>query len=365
MDMNSKWQDVIDGNAAADGQFVYAVRSTGIYCRPSCKSRRPKRENVEFFDLAEAAENSGYRACKRCKPDQLEPSNDVVRRVQSVCRFIQDRLDDGLEGPPTLREISAEVGGSPHHLQRSFKSLMGVSPAEYADALRLVRLRQGLKQGEGVTPALYDAGYGGTSRLYEKSDRQLGMTPATYAHGGKGARVAYTIVQSPLQKLFVAATDKGVCFLSLGEDENYLINQCQSEFPNAELVRDDEVLRDWTSVVIEYLDGKIPHPDLPLDVRATAFQRRVWQELMRIPSGLTMSYTEVADQLLGNPNARRAVARACATNPVALIIPCHRVNRTDGSLGGYRWGLDRKQQLIAHEQAMSTSAPAKQPVVSN
>jgi len=358
MDNQSRWQDVIDGNAAADGQFVYAVRSTGIYCRPSCKSRRPKPENVEYFELAEAAESHGYRACKRCKPNDVAPPNAAVKRVQEACRYIQHCLADGLDGPPTLKQIASEVGGGSYHLQRTFKSLIGVSPAEYGDALRLVRLKQGLKGGEGVTAALYDAGYGGVSRLYEKSDGQLGMTPATYAHGGAGAQLAYTIVDSPLNRLFVAATDKGVCFLSLGEDDDALLAECQDEFPGAELIRDDAVLRNWAAVVIAYLEGKIPHPDLPLDVRATAFQRRVWQELMRIPSGLTRTYTEIADELLGNPKARRAVARACATNPVSLIIPCHRVKRSDGGLGGYRWGLSRKERLIAHERAMAALSEA-------
>ena len=214
------------------------------------------------------------------------------------------------------------------------------------------RVGDGLKQGEGVAPALYDAGYGGVSRVYERADGQLGMTPGTFAKGAKGVRINYTILDSPLDRLFVAATEKGVCFLSLGEDDEDLLGACRAEFPDAELVRDDAVLRHWGGVVIDYLEGRIPHPSLPLDVRATAFQRRVWQELMGIPSGITRTYTEIADELLGNPNARRAVARACATNPVSLIIPCHRVKRSDGGLGGYRWGLDRKQSLIEHEKTM-------------
>ncbi len=353
MNSEARWQHVLDNDAAADGQFVYAVRSTGIYCRPSCRSRRPKRENVAFYDLSDAAEADGFRPCKRCKPEQAVLEDRSLRRVHDICKYIQKRLDQGLDGPPSLKAIAAEVGGSPHHNQRRFKQFMGISPAEYADAIRLSRLREGLRGGGDVAGAMYDAGYGGVSRLYEKSNAQLGMTPATYAKGGKGAEMAYTIVDSPLNRLFVAATEKGVCFLSLGDDDDYLLEECRLEFPEAKLTRDDAVLRNWVAVVIGYLEGKIPHPSLPLDVQATAFQRRVWQELIRIPSGITRTYTEVADELLGNPQARRAVARACATNPVSLIIPCHRVKRGDGGLGGYRWGLDRKKALIAHEREMA------------
>lgn len=273
---------------------------------------------------------------------------DHVATVRKICAFIEARLDDGLEGPPSLREIADHVGGSPHHLQRTFRKLMGVSPAEYADAERLKRLKSLLKDGDSVTGAMYEAGYGASSRLYERAPGQLGMTPATYAKGGKGAHIGYTIVDSPLGKLLVAATERGICFISLGDTAAELRAALDREFPEAEIEADEAVLPEWVDAVIGYLGGELPHLELPLDVRATAFQRRVWAELIRIPRGVTRSYSEIAEAL-GEPQARRAVARACATNPVPVIIPCHRVVRADGGLGGYRWGLGRKQALLETE----------------
>ena len=345
----SRWQAVQGRDGAADGSFVYAVTSTGIYCRPTCASRRPLRRNVRFFDLPEAAEQEGFRACKRCRPTDGISADVNVQRVRAMCRFIEQELEDGADGSPSLAAVAAEVGGSPHHLQRTFKRLMGVTPAQYGDARRLARLKTGLKQGESVTAAMYDAGYGAASRLYERSNGQLGMTPASYAKGGKGARIGYSITDSPLGRLMVAATAQGVCFLSLGDD-GHLIAELGREYPLAEIVADEIVLGEWVRTVVAYLEGAIPHPNLPLDVQGTAFQRRVWQELMRIPAGMTRTYSEMAERISGNPKARRAVARGCATNPVSLIIPCHRVIRGDGGLGGYRWGLDRKRALLAAEK---------------
>ncbi|MBC8239196.1 MAG: methylated-DNA--[protein]-cysteine S-methyltransferase [Alphaproteobacteria bacterium] len=318
-------------------------------CRPTCASRRPLRRNVRFFDLPEAAEQEGFRACKRCRPTESISPDVKVQRVRDMCRFIEQEQEQGADGSPTLATIAAKVGGSPHHLQRTFKRLMGVTPAQYGDARRLARLKDGLKQGESVTAAMYDAGYGAASRLYERSNSQLGMTPASYAKGGKGARIGYAITDSPLGRLMVAATEHGVCFLSLGED-SHLIAELEREYPLAEIIADEIVLGEWVRTVVAYLDGAIPHPNLPLDVQGTAFQRRVWQELMQIPAGMTRTYTELAESISGNPLARRAVARGCATNPVSLIIPCHRVIRGDGGLGGYRWGLDRKRALLAAER---------------
>jgi AraC family transcriptional regulator of adaptative response/methylated-DNA-[protein]-cysteine methyltransferase len=277
-----------------------------------------------------------------------EPGSHVAK-VRRICAFIEARIDEGLEGPPTLREIADHVGGSPHHLQRLFKRLMGVSPAEYADAERLKRLKSLLKDGDSVTGAMYEAGYGAASRLYERAPGQLGMTPATYARGGKGARIGYTIVDSPLGRLMVAATARGICFISLGDADAPLKQALTREFPEAGIEADEGILPEWVDAVVGYISGELPHLDLPLDIRATAFQRRVWAELMRIPRGVTRTYSEVAEAL-GEPQARRAVARACATNPVPLLIPCHRVVRSDGALGGYRWGLQRKQALIETEQ---------------
>ncbi len=345
----SRWQAVQGRDGTADGRFVYAVTSTGIYCRPTCASRRPLRRNVRFFDLPEAAEQEGFRPCKRCKPTESVSSDAAVQKVREICGFIEQELELGADGSPSLAAIAERVGGSPHHLQRTFKRLLGVTPAQYGDARRLSRLKAGLKQGESVTNAMYDAGYGAASRLYERSNSQLGMTPASYAKGGKGARMGYTITPSPLGRLMVAATERGVCFLSLGEDA-HLIAELHREYPLAEIVADEIVLGDWVRTVVAYLEGAIPHPNLPLDVQGTAFQRRVWQELMQIPAGVTRTYSELAEQISGKATARRAVARGCATNPVSLIIPCHRVVRGDGGLGGYRWGLKRKAALIAAER---------------
>jgi AraC family transcriptional regulator of adaptative response/methylated-DNA-[protein]-cysteine methyltransferase len=358
MNTDRMWDAVVARDASADGRFVYAVTSTGIYCRPSCSSRRPRRENVQFFDLPQAARQAGFRACKRCHPDTQVFADPQVERVRLACRFIEQWLDDGEEGIPTLERMASEVGGSLHHLQRTFKRLLGVSPAEYADARRLVRLREGLKAGNGVTGAIYDAGYGAASRVYEKAAGKLGMTPATYARGGKGAEVAYTIVDTPLDRLLVAATRSGVCFLSLGDDDAQLVDALRRELPFAEIRRDDEVLSDWVAIVVDYLEGRSPHPELPLDVQGTAFQRRVWQELMKIPAGVTASYSELAERVTGDAGARRAIARSCATNPVPLVIPCHRVLRSDGNLGGYRWGLDRKRALLAGEHAQTSHGEA-------
>lgn len=357
MNEDAKWQAVMARDASCDGAFVYAVATTGIFCRPSCASRRPKHENVRFFNLPDAASAAGFRACLRCRPERAKTTDPVVERVQRMCRCIEQGLAESDDGAPTLAQLAAQIGGSPHHLQRTFRRLMGITPAQYADARRLQRVKARLKAGDDVTGALYEAGYGAVSRLYERAPHQLGMTPATYARGGKGARIAFATAQSPLGRLLVAATERGVCFLSLGDDDKTLTAALRSEFPAAEIVEDAATLADWLNAVISYLDGKTPHPQLPLDVRATAFQRRVWEELIKIPPGFTRSYTEIAETL-GNPGARRAVARACATNPVSLIIPCHRVIRGDGALGGYRWGLERKQALIATERRHNAKALA-------
>lgn len=344
------WQSVLDRDAGADGRFVYAVTSTGIYCRPSCASRRPKRTNVRFYGLPEAAEQAGFRACKRCRPRDEAAGDPQLARVREACQVIARQLEDGFDGPPSLDDLAAAVGGSPHHLQRTFTRLIGISPAAYADALRMARLRGALKEGNGVSGAIYEAGYGAASRVYERAAEHLGMTPASYARGGRGAEIAYTIAVSPLGPLLVAATNSGVCFLSLGDDAAALEAALEAELPEAELRRDDVVLADWVAAVVGYLEGRLPHPRLPLDVQGTAFQRRVWQELMEIPTGLTVSYSELARRVTGKGSGRRAVARGCATNPVAVLIPCHRVQREDGSLGGYRWGLQRKRRLLEAER---------------
>jgi AraC family transcriptional regulator, regulatory protein of adaptative response / methylated-DNA-[protein]-cysteine methyltransferase len=355
------WHAVQSRDRGADGAFVYAVRSTGIYCRPSCPSRKPNRSQVVFFPLPEAAEQRGFRECKRCRPRTIRLRDPRTEAVARVCHEIESKIRDGadLNGddtPLTLAALSAPRGMSPHQLERAFRSLMGITPRQYADALRMRRLKSQLRKGDDVTTALYDAGFGSSSRLYERAPSQLGMTPATYRRGGAGMNIRYTIVDSPLGRLLVGATDRGISALYLGESDARLESALTKEYPHARVQRDRNGLEGWVGKILAHLRGREPHLDLPTDVQATAFQRRVWEELRRIPYGTTKTYTEVA-RAIGRPNAIRAVARACATNPVSVIVPCHRVVREDGKLAGYRWGLDRKRALLEHEhQAADASA---------
>ena len=344
-----RWRAVLDRDARCDGAFVYAVRSTGVFCRPSCPSRRAGRAQVSFFAVPEAAVQAGYRPCKRCRPERAEAADPRVATIRTVCRTIETHD----EGVPTLEQLGSAVGISPHHLQRLFKAMMGVSPRQYAEAVRLGRLKQSLKEGEPVTMALYGAGYGSSSRLYEKAPAHLGMTPASYAKGGRGARIAYTVVAhsrvGSLGRLLVAATERGVCMVSLGDTEAFLEAELENEFPEAEIGRDDGALAEWVGAVLDLAGAGTPHADLPLDIRATAFQWRVWRELKAIPAGETRTYGEIA-AALGQPGAARAVGRACATNPVSLVVPCHRAVGGDGKMHGYRWGVERKETLLERER---------------
>ncbi|MGH9747390.1 MAG: bifunctional DNA-binding transcriptional regulator/O6-methylguanine-DNA methyltransferase Ada [Candidatus Acidiferrales bacterium] len=346
----ARWRAVQSRDRAADGIFVYGVRSTGIYCRPSCPSRKPRPEQVVFFPLPEAAEQEGFRACRRCKPRTANLRDPRTQAVAKVCREIEFRMRDGNDAPVTLSALSAPVGMSPHQLERAFRSVMGITPRQYADAQRMRRLKSHLRKGDDVTTALYDAGFGSSSRLYERAPSQLGMTPATYRQGGAGMRVNYTIVDSPLGRLLVGATDRGISALYLGETDVRLEAALEKEYPRAEIRRDRNGLEGWVSKILAHLRGREPNLDLPTDVQATAFQRRVWEELRHIPYGATRTYSQVA-KAIGRPSAIRAVARACATNPVSVVVPCHRVVREDGNLAGYRWGVDRKRALLEHESA--------------
>jgi AraC family transcriptional regulator, regulatory protein of adaptative response / methylated-DNA-[protein]-cysteine methyltransferase len=351
MNADEKWQRVLARDARSDGSFVYAVRSTGIYCRPSCPSRRPKREQVAFFPQPAAAERAGYRPCRRCHPGQATRTNPDVEKARRACRHI----DDYPEGTPTLAALGAHINASPYHLQRTFKRATGISPRQYAEARRLERLRKEMKKKRNVTEALYEAGYGSSSRLYERASGQLGMTPASYRRGGAGATIGFTILPCRLGRLLVAATQKGICRISFGDDVRSMESSLRGEFQAAEVRRDDPGLKPWLEAVLRLLDGWQPHPDLPLDVRATAFQWRVWEVLRSIPRGHTRSYSEVA-RIMGKPKAARGVARACATNPLAVVVPCHRVVQKNGSLGGYRWGVERKRTLLeAEEKEISAS----------
>jgi AraC family transcriptional regulator, regulatory protein of adaptative response / methylated-DNA-[protein]-cysteine methyltransferase len=343
MEEDKYWEAVCRRNQEYDGVFVYAVRSTGIYCRPSCPARRPRREHVRYFGAPDEAEGAGYRACRRCQPEKPTPDEPNLALVQRMCRY----LSEPREQLPTLAELAQEFHLSPYHLQRTFKRIVGVTPRQYAEAQRLERFKTSLKQGESVTDALYEAGYASNSSAYTQAARQFGMTPATYRDGGGGA-ISYTVAESPLGWLLVAGTIRGLCAVRLGDSPETLEVELASEFPDAALARDDAGLGAPVTALMSYLHGAQPHLDLPLDIRATAFQQQVWRTLQAIPPGSTRSYGEVA-AAIGRPTAARAVARACATNPVALVIPCHRVIREDGGLGGYRWGLERKQRLLAQE----------------
>ena len=340
-----KWEAVAAKDSRFDGQFVFAVSSTKIYCRPSCPSRRPRREHVTFFDIPDAAEQAGFRACLRCEPRRERVVDSRVELVQRVCRL----LDANQSATVKLAELAADAGVSTFHLQRTFKRIMGISPRQYQTARRFGNFKTLVREGEPVTQALYDSGFNSSSRLYEHAPEELGMTPATYGRGGRGTNINYTIAASPLGRLLVAVTDRGVCAVRMGDTDARLEKDLRAEFPAAAIRRNDSALREPVKKILNHLTNKEPKLDLPLDIRATAFQRQVWEQLRAIPYGQTVSYGEVA-KALGKPGAVRAVGRACATNPVALVIPCHRVVREDQSLGGYRWGLDRKQKLIDRER---------------
>jgi AraC family transcriptional regulator of adaptative response/methylated-DNA-[protein]-cysteine methyltransferase len=341
-----RWQAVLDRDGALDDTFVFGVSSTGIFCRPSCPAKRPRRENVSFFDHALQAEQAGYRACLRCRPKAVD-GNPQSALVRAMCRYIEQHIEDRL----TLSLLSKEFRRSSFHLQRTFKSVLGVSPKAYMDACRLRQVKQNLQAGRDVTTALYAAGYGSSSRLYERTATQLGMTPEKYRRGAVAAVVRYTIASSPLGRMLIAATDKGICAIQFADDDEQLQQGLMREFPFATRRRDDAAMAEWRVNLTSLMQGREANPSLPLDIRATAFQRRVWEALQRIPRGETRSYGAVAKKI-GMPKATRAVARACATNPVAVAIPCHRVVRQDGELGGYRWGIERKKQLLALEKQL-------------
>jgi AraC family transcriptional regulator of adaptative response/methylated-DNA-[protein]-cysteine methyltransferase len=339
-----RWNAVVARDASRDGEFVFAVASTGVYCRPSCPARRPRRENVRFFSGPEPAEQAGYRACLRCRPKSAtgNPSDGV----KAICRYIEQHLD----GPLTLARLGKEFHQSPFYLQRRFKALLGITPREYADSCRMRLLKRNLQAGDSVTRAMYDAGYGSSSRLYERTASQLGMTPDRYRRGAIAAAIRYTCADSPLGRMLIAATERGICAIQFARSDGELLAGLKREFPFAARKPDEGGLQSWVTALLRHMRGRDEdsHSSLPLDIRATAFQRRVWTYLQSIPFGATRSYRQVA-KAIGQPRAARAVARACATNPVAVAIPCHRVIRGDGSMGGYRWGIERKKTLLVLE----------------
>jgi AraC family transcriptional regulator of adaptative response/methylated-DNA-[protein]-cysteine methyltransferase len=343
-DDDERWEAVAVRDASRDGQFVFAVSSTGVYCRPSCPARRPRRENVKFFSRPEQAEKAGYRACLRCRP-KAASGNPLSDSAKEICRYIEQHLDE----PITLESLGKAFRQSPFHLQRRFKAALGITPREYADSCRLRLLKRNLQAGDNVTRAMYDAGYGSSSRLYEKTSSQLGMTPDKYRRGAIAAMIRYACADSPLGRMLIAATDRGICSIQFARTDNELIEGLKREFPFAARKPDQGSLQAWTEALLAKMKGRELNSALPLDIRATAFQRRVWTYLQSIPFGATRSYKEVAKGI-GQPTASRAVARACATNPVAVAIPCHRVVREDGSTSGYRWGMERKRKLLEMER---------------
>jgi AraC family transcriptional regulator of adaptative response/methylated-DNA-[protein]-cysteine methyltransferase len=341
------WEAVQRRDATLDGTFFFGVMTTGVYCRPSCPARRPLRQNVRFYGTPAEAERDGLRPCLRCRP--LVAGKDS--RVPDLCRYIEEHSDETLD----LAELAARVGLSRYHLQRSFKAAVGVSPRQYAEACRLRRLKQNLRKSTDVTEAIYDAGFGSASRVYERADTRLGMTPKEYRQGGEGVAISYVTVVSPVGRMMIGATDRGICSLQFGESEKELLDGLRKEYPAAEIgpmaMPDAPELEQWVRALNEHLAGNRPKLELPLDIRGTAFQMQVWNYLQSIPYGEVQSYSEVAAGI-GKPSAVRAVAQACAQNRVAIVIPCHRVIRGTGELGGYRWGVARKRTLIDTERAV-------------
>ena len=342
---SARWAAVIAKDRAADGEFFYSVRTTGVYCRPSCAARPARRENVAFHAGAAQAEAAGFRPCKRCKPDQPPMAERQAAMVAQACRTIETA-----EEAPDLETLAAQAGVSPFHFHRVFKSVAGVTPKAYADAHRAGRVREALATSGTVTEAIYDAGFNSNGRFYAKSAQVLGMTPTRFRAGGEAAVIRFAIGECSLGSILVAATDKGVCAILLGDDPEALVRDLQDRFSRAELVGADAEFETLVAQVVGFVEQPGLALDLPLDVRGTAFQQRVWQALRDIPAGETAGYAQIAEKI-GSPKAVRAVAQACAANALAVAIPCHRVVRTDGALSGYRWGVERKRALLEREAA--------------
>lgn len=345
-----RWQALCTRDATQDGRFVYGVVTTGVYCRPSCAARRPLRKNVRFYDSPAAAERDGLRACLRCKPLALVGDSRLVEKMRDLCRYIERHADERL----TLADLARRAGISSFHLQRSFKALVGVSPKAYAESCRMARFKQELREGSSVTDATYAAGFGSSSRVYERADTRLGMTPREYRARGRGVAISYATATTALGPMMIGATDRGLCFIQFGDSDAQLLAALEREYPEATIAPMGEDRRAqfdaWMAALSAHLAGARPDPGLPLDIRGTAFQVKVWRYLQQIPYGEVQSYAEVAEGI-GRPGAARAVANACAHNTLAIAIPCHRVIRGTGELGGYRWGVERKRALIDAERA--------------
>jgi AraC family transcriptional regulator of adaptative response/methylated-DNA-[protein]-cysteine methyltransferase len=344
-DQDVRWKAVMARDASADGSFVISVRSTGIYCRPSCPARRPKPENVQFHATAKDAERAGFRACKRCKPNDLGLAERQAVKVAQTCRFIETA-----DHVPSLEELSKRAGMSAYHFHRVFKAVTGVTPAAYARGERAKRMREGLAGEGSVTAAIYGAGFNSGSRFYEKSDDVLGMKPSEYRAGGANTAIHFSVGECSLGSILVARSARGVCAIMLGDEPEALLHELEDRFPKAQLIGGDADFETLVAKVVGFVEEPKKGLDLPLDVRGTAFQQRVWRALQQIPVGKTVSYAELAKRI-GAPKAARAVANACGANPIAVAIPCHRVVHKDGSASGYRWGVERKHALLKREKA--------------
>ena len=338
-----RWASVIARDTEADGKFYYAVRTTGVYCRPSCAARPARPENVSFYGTREEAEKAGFRACKRCQPDKPPRAEQYATKVTQACRIIEES-----ETAPTLEKLAMQVGMSTYHFHRMFKQVAGLTPRQYAAAQREKKVRDELGRGSAVTDAIFDAGYNSNSRFYEKSNQVLGMTPSSYRAGGTDTEIRFAVGECSLGSILVAQSSRGVCAILLGDDPDKLVHDLQDGFSYANLIGCDADFEELVAKVVGFIEAPGIGLDLPLDVRGTVFQQRVWQALREIPVGQTVSYTDIA-RCIGAPKSVRAVAQACATNKLAVAIPCHRVVRNDGALAGYRWGVERKRSLLEKE----------------
>lgn len=343
LELDPRWASVVARDRSADGRFYYSVNTTGVYCCPSCAAHLSNPHNVRFHATSADAEAAGFRPCRRCKPKEPPLEEQHAAKVVDACRLIERA-----EETPTLTELAHTAGISTYHFHRVFKAITGLTPKAYATAHRTKRVRDQLSRSNSVTEAVYNAGFNSNSRFYEKSDAMLGMTPSGYRAGGAKAEIRFAVGECSLGSILVASSAKGICAIFLGDDPEALVRDLQDRFPSAELIGGDADFEERVAKVVGFVEAPRIGLDLPLDVRGTAFQQRVWQALREVPAGSTASYTEIA-QRVGTPKAVRAVAAACAANPLAVAIPCHRVIRNDGALSGYRWGVERKRALIARE----------------
>ena len=353
LDTESCWEAVLKKDNTQDGKFFFGVMTTGVYCRPSCPARKPQRKNVKFYKTPQEAERDGLRACRRCRPLNV---GDEGKLMRELCEFI--RAESASGKPLTLVRLGARANMSPFHLQRKFKAAMGVTPKAYMDVCRMEQLKENLRNGESVTTAIFESGYGASSRVYERSNGRLGMTPKAYANRGSGVQITYAFLETEFGLLLLAATDRGLCLVRFGDSRMELTEYLRQEFPEARLsefnASTSPQFLSWMEAIQSYVRGQNLMLDLPVDVKATAFVEKVWRYLQSIPAGEVRTYTQVA-RAIGKPKAARAVGSACGANRIAIVIPCHRVLRGDAGLGGYRWGLDKKQQLLAHERGDASS----------